>query len=155
MRNIKKIVVHCSATKEGADIRAKDIDAMHKARGWSGIGYHFVILLDGSIEVGRPEEQQGAHVKGHNEDSIGVCMIGGLDSSLKAKDTFTKAQKETLAVLLVFLSKKYAGSEVFGHRDLSPDLNKDGKITREEWLKECPCFEVKSFFENICLENLV
>ena len=100
MREITEIIIHCSATKEGMDFRAKDIDAWHKAKGWAGIGYHFVIDLDGTIEQGRPINQVGAHCYGHNKNSIGVCYIGGLDSRGKPKDTRTEAQKVTMTMLL-------------------------------------------------------
>ena len=78
MREINKIVVHCSATQEGKNISAATIDKWHKKRGWRGIGYHYVIALDGSMEYGRPVEQIGAHVKGMNKNSIGIVYIGGV-----------------------------------------------------------------------------
>ena len=110
MREINKIVVHCSATQEGKNISAATIDKWHKKRGWRGIGYHYVIGLDGLIELGRPVEQVGAHVKGHNKNSIGICYVGGVeaerddDGEWVAKDTRTPEQKESLLMLLKVLN---------------------------------------------------
>ena len=78
MRNINKIIIHCSATPEGKNFTVKQIDACHRQRGFNGIGYHFVIYLDGSIHVGRALAKAGAHCKGNNAHSIGVCYIGGV-----------------------------------------------------------------------------
>ncbi len=80
MRAISKIIVHCSATQEGRDLDAAEINRWHLKRGWNGIGYHYVVLLDGTIEYGRSIYKQGAHVKGENEGSIGICYIGGVES---------------------------------------------------------------------------
>ena len=80
MRDINKLIVHCSATREGQEISAATINKWHKKRGWAGIGYHFVIGLNGLIEYGRPVEKQGAHTKGHNKNSIGICYIGGVEA---------------------------------------------------------------------------
>lgn len=76
-RNIKEIIVHCSATPEGKDFTVADIKRWHLARGFSDIGYHYVIYRDGSIHVGRSENISGAHCTGHNTISIGICYIGG------------------------------------------------------------------------------
>ena len=85
MRKISEIIVHCSATSEMRDFGAKDIDLWHKAQGWDCIGYHYVVRIDGTIEEGRPVERIGAHCKGHNAYSIGVCYVGGLSSGLRRK----------------------------------------------------------------------
>ena len=90
----------------------------------------------------RPIEKIGAHVRGFNLNSLGICYEGGLDCQGKAKDTRTEAQKQSLKALVGKLLKDYPGSRVCGHRDLSPDLNGNGEIEPEEWIKECPCFEV-------------
>lgn len=112
MRKINEIIVHCSATAEGKDFKAADIDRWHKERGFGAkyggktyhIGYHYVIDLNGLVETGRPEELTGAHCKGHNSLSIGVCYIGGLASDGKtAKDTRTLEQKDALVNLLMHL----------------------------------------------------
>lgn len=149
MRKINTIVVHCTATVEGKDFTAADIDSWHKNRGWRGIGYHYVVRLNGAIEQGRKEETVGAHVRGHNRNSIGVSYIGGLDKDLKAKDTRTAAQKKALIELLSELKKKYPKAMIVGHRDFSPDTNNNGIIEPFEFIKECPCFDAKKEYENL------
>lgn len=151
--NIDSIIIHCSATREGLDVRACDLDKWHKERGFAMIGYHFVIDLDGTIEVGRPTSMDGAHcnTKGlssssYNKHSIGICYVGGLDKNGNAKDTRTIEQKMAMQELVYNLVNTYPIVEILGHRDTSPDLNGDGKIAKNEWIKECPCFEVKAEF---------
>ena len=141
-RQITRIIVHCSATEEGRNFKAADIDRWHKAKGWDGIGYHFVVDINGDIEVGRDIGLKGAHAGVYNPMSIGVCYIGGLaERSLKAKDTRTAAQKESLRWLLTLLKKKWPKAEILGHRDL-PDVN-----------KACPCFNAKIEYFNIGKEK--
>lgn len=147
MRKINKIVIHCSATKESQWVDIEEIYRWHKKRGFREIGYHFVIKLDGSIEVGRTIDEIGAHAKGHNHDSIGVCYIGGLDSNGKAKDTRNTDQRKAMDNLITRLKNSFPNAEIIGHRDLSVDLNGDGVISRNEWMKECPCFDVKSEYK--------
>ncbi len=137
MREIKKIAIHCSASKWGS---AEAIDMWHKDRGWSGIGYHFVIPngklhsysdydadSDGLIQYGRPEDKTGAHVKGHNSDSLGICLIG--------VNLFTTKQLETALELVKGLMEKYDVplEKVLGHNEF-PDVN-----------KACPGFDMKIF----------
>lgn len=141
MRKINLIVVHCSATKEGKDFREKDIRRWHLDRGFSDIGYHYVVDLDGTVEAGRNLAKPGAHVSGHNANSIGIVYVGGLDAKGKPKDTRTTAQKHALLDLLQKLKERFPAARICGHRDLSPDRNHDGKITPNEWLKACPCFD--------------
>lgn len=153
MNKIDSIVIHCSATKEGVDYRVKDIDKWHRERGFQMIGYHYVIDLDGTVELGRPLSMNGAHCntaglsgESYNKHSIGICYVGGLDKNGKAKDTRTDAQKAALKTLVARLREKYPIKEVIGHRDASPDRNGDCKITPDEYIKLCPCFDVKSEF---------
>lgn len=145
-RNIRRIVIHCTATREGQDIDAATIRRWHLRQGWSDIGYHFVIGIDGEIERGRPEETPGSHVRGFNTGSIGVVYVGGLDAQGRGKDTRTEAQKTALAQLVRSLLRAYPGADVVGHRDLSPDKDGDGVVERHEWLKECPCFDVRAWW---------
>lgn len=149
MRRIDYIVVHCSATIEGLYFDVSDIDAWHKKRGWSGIGYHYAVLLDGKVQKGRPETQMGAHVKGHNKNSIGVCYIGGLGKDLAPKDTRTGLQKESLLKLLKQLKNKYPKAKILGHRDFSEDLNNNGIIEPFEFSKSCPCFDAYNTYKNL------
>ena len=151
--DIDAIVIHCSATREGQDVRAADIDKWHKERGFAMIGYNYVVDLDGTVEVGRPLTMDGAHCntagvsgKSYNKHSIGICYVGGLDKYGKAKDTRTPAQKKALAELVERLEMEYPIVEGIGHRDASPDKNGDGEVTKNEWIKECPCFNVRAEF---------
>jgi N-acetylmuramoyl-L-alanine amidase len=144
MRKIDLIVIHCSATREDRDFTEHDLEVVHRRRGFNGIGYHFYIRKNGDIKTTRPIEKIGAHVKGYNAHSIGICYEGGLDAKGKPKDTRTLWQKHSLQVLIKALQLDYPGVRICGHRDLSPDLNGDGEIEPEEWIKDCPCFEVKS-----------
>lgn len=152
MKKIDAIVIHCSATRAGQDVRAADIDKWHKERGFSMIGYHYVIDLDGTVEIGRPLPKDGSHCStagtsglSYNKHSIGICYIGGLDEKGNPADTRTFAQKKALLQLVYVLMGKYPSIvEVIGHRDASPDKDGNGVITPNEWIKQCPCFDVRA-----------
>ena len=143
----KMITVHCSATQATSDIGAAEIRKWHKDKGWSDIGYHAVIRRNGTVEAGRPEWKVGAHVAGHNTDNLGVCLVGGINSQGKAENNFTPEQMAALRQVLQGWMKKYSipAVKVMGHRDWSPDKNGDGKITPNEFMKDCPCFDVRSW----------
>lgn len=140
-RNIEKIIIHCAYTPNGKAFDISDIDYWHKQRGFkrasqarenhlphiSSCGYHHVITLDGDIQQGRAHSEIGAHVKGHNTDSIGICMIGS--------DQFTMEQWQALRVLVSGLLALYPESELYGHRDFNPH-------------KTCPCFDVEHWFNS-------
>lgn len=144
MRKINLIVIHCSATPAGRDITAADVDRMHRQRKppFTMIGYHWFVRLSGQIERGRAEATIGAHVTGYNAQSIGVCYAGGTDARGRSTDTRTGEQKAALEQLLRELLGRYPEAKICGHRDLSPDTNHDGVISRFEWIKDCPCFDV-------------
>lgn len=153
MKKIDAIVIHCTATRVGQDVRAADIDKWHKERGFAMIGYNFVVDLDGTIETGRPLNRAGAHCNtpglsglAYNKHSIGIVYVGGLDENGNPADTRTPQQKQALAELVYRLINEYPIVEVIGHRDASPDKDKDGKITPNEWIKQCPCFDVRAEF---------
>lgn len=133
MKKIKEIILHCSATPEGKDFKASDIDRWHKAIGWKCIGYNYVIDLDGKIEDGRPLEMTGAHTIGHNKNSIGICYIGGCDLKNKAKDTRTVEQKQSLYLLVYQLLNLYGLSI------------KDVHCHNEFAAKACPSFKIEQF----------
>lgn len=139
------IVWHCSATKPSAHIGAAQIREWHLAQGWVDIGYHLVIPRSGDLELGRPLDAIGAHVGGYNSNSVSVCMVGGLDESgrsfINAPQQYTPQQWDCARVVAEFLRKLYPTAQHVGHRDLSPDKNNDGKITKQEWLKTCPGFD--------------
>lgn len=144
MREINLIVVHCSATRADRDFTENDLEVCHRHRGFNGAGYHFYIRKNGDIKNTRPLEKPGAHALGYNAYSIGICYEGVLDVRYRPADTRTEWQKHSLRVLIRTLLMDYPGCRVCGHRDLSPDRNGDGRISPEEWVKECPCFEVTS-----------
>lgn len=132
MRPINKIILHCSATKEGKNFTVKDIDEWHRQRGFKCIGYHYVIYLDGTVHKGRDESKVGAHCSGHNSFSIGICYIGGLDVNGKPKDTRTDKQKAAIKSLVAELKLKYPDATIHGHNEFAN--------------KACPCFDVKKEF---------
>lgn len=152
-QNIDAIVIHCTASRAGQDLRAADIDKMHQERGFAMIGYNYVVDLDGTVEDGRPLTRDGAHCntaglsgKSYNKHSIGIVYVGGLDENGEPADTRTPEQKLSLANLVYKLCDEYPITEVIGHRDASPDANGDGVISRNEWIKQCPCFSVRDEF---------
>ena len=128
MRPINEIIVHCSATEAGKNFKVADIRRWHvQGNGWKDIGYHFVIDIDGTIEVGRPVATKGAHTANHNENTIGICYVGGLKYG-KPADTRTAAQKKSLSSLIQVLKSCFpAIVKVSGHRDYAT--------------KACPCFD--------------
>ncbi|NDV66759.1 N-acetylmuramoyl-L-alanine amidase [Bacteroides sp. 224] len=148
MRKINLIVIHCSATCENVSFTEHDLDRYHRQIGFNGAGYHYYIRRNGDIKRMRPVERIGAHAKGHNSYSIGICYEGGLDNKGKPKDTRTRWQKYSLRVLIKLLMQEYPDSEVCGHRDLSPDLNNNGIVEPHEWIKMCPCYDVRAEMES-------
>ena len=135
MRDIDLIVVHCAATPEGRDVSTEEIRQWHLDRGWSDIGYHFVVELDGTVGDGRALERAGAHASGYNKNSIGVCYVGGVDSDMEPKDTRTEEQKESLVELLTRLMYEYPDAQIIGHCDVSE--------------KACPSFDAKTEYEDL------
>ena len=133
MRVITLLVVHCSAVTPDQSSSAAQIDTWHRQRGWKfGIGYHYVIRRDGTVEPGRPEWMVGAHCLNHNAHSIGICYEGGLDIRGKEADTRTPAQKTAMRQLLADLRQRYPRAMIVGHHDLDPR-------------KPCPCFDVAEY----------
>jgi N-acetyl-anhydromuramyl-L-alanine amidase AmpD len=136
------IVVHCSATRATLDIGVREITQWHIQRGFDTVGYHYVIRRNGELETGRRESAIGAHVRGHNSNSIGICLAGGVNVGNQAENNFTADQFLTLEYLLRELKGRYPKALILGHRDLSPDKNGDGNITPDEYTKQCPSFDV-------------
>lgn len=137
MRRIDKIVIHCAATKASMDIGRDEIDRWHKQRGWKGVGYHYVIRRDGTVESGRPIDQVGAHAVGHNTGSIGICLVGGIDDAGKPKDNFTAAQWKSLVHLVKGLKEAYnvKSEKIIGHNQVAK--------------KACPCFSVPEWRKKV------
>ena len=142
MRTINEIIIHCADTPAGRDNTVADITAWHKDRGFRTIGYHYVIYRDGSIHTGRPVQEIGAHCKGHNAHSIGICYIGGKSADGKRhEDTRTPEQKEAMLSLLRQLKAQYPNATVYGHRDFSS--------------KPCPCFDARSEYKSLAVALLL
>ena len=128
---INKIIIHCSATREGQDISVDEIRSWHKKKGWKDIGYHYVVALNGDVAKGRADNVIGAHTQGHNRNSLGICYVGGVKTDGKTpKDTRTTEQKSRLKRLITELKSKHPGSVVYGHRDFAA--------------KACPSFDATS-----------
>ena len=136
MRTITLIVIHCSAVRPGQQSSAKKIDEWHKDKGWKGIGYHFVVRRDGSVETGRPLWMIGAHVVGHNRHSIGICYEGGLNSAGVEADTRTPEQVRALRQLVERMHACFPKALIVGHHDLNPG-------------KKCPCFDAVSTYRDL------
>ena len=135
MRDINQVIVHCSATPPSMIVGADDIRKWHIARKWSDIGYHYVIRRNGVTEKGRDIKVIGAHAKGHNRNSIGICLIGGIDEDGKPDDNYTLLQYNELLRLISFLKITFPIESLKGHTDL-PGVT-----------KACPCFDVEAWYK--------
>lgn len=131
------IAIHCSATGN-QNFGAADIDKWHRKQGWACIGYHYVIRRDGTVEEGRDETVVGAHVANFNSNSIGICMVGGVDADdhTKAVNNFTEAQFKSLKQLLVDLKVRYPQAKIQGHRDFPGVKKACPSFSCKDWLKE-------------------
>ena len=136
MRLVKEIIIHCSATREGQQVSVDTIRDWHLAKGWNNIGYHFYIDLDGTINKGRDIDKIGAHCKGHNRNSIGICYCGGVEADGKTpKDTRTQEQKDSLLNVLKTLKAMYPEAVIYSHNEFAN--------------KACPSFDATEEYENI------
>lgn len=133
----KAILVHCTATKPHQDIGVREVRQWHtRDNGWFDIGYHFIIRRNGVIENGRPVDVVGAHASGFNSDSVGVCLVGGINEKGKADANFTLEQYISLKTLLDTLKASYPEAEIKGHRDVNNG-------------KECPSFDIHGLLANV------
>lgn len=137
MRTINEIIVHCSATPEGQNVTAADIRRWHTVgNGWNDIGYHFVVRIDGTVEPGRPLAQPGAHCRGHNARSVGICYAGGVAADGRTpKDTRTPAQRAAMLTLLRELKQQFPDAAIHGHRDFAA--------------KACPSFDATAEYAGL------
>lgn len=141
MRPIERIIIHCTATRADHPLTPAALERSHRQRGFNSCGYHYYIRLDGTEYIMRAISLPGAHAKGYNLASIGIAYEGGLDSQGRPADTRTSAQRNALRALLLRLRRQFPLAQIMGHRDLSPDLNKNGTIEPREFIKLCPCFD--------------
>ena len=135
-QSTNKIILHCSATREDQDVSISRIREWHLHRGWHDIGYHYVIDIHGGIHVGRDIHKYGAHCRGQNHDSIGICYVGGLDSDGEPHDTMTRNQSASFYELVVRLRAIFGEMPIFGHNEFSD--------------KACPSFDVEDKFGEFC-----
>ena len=136
MREINKIIVHCSATREEGNFEVAEIRKWHLARGFSDIGYHFYIDLYGEIHKGRDISKIGAHCKGHNRNSIGICYCGGVEADGKTpKDTRTSEQRKALVAVIRTLKAMYPEAIVYSHNEFAN--------------KACPSFDATKEYEHL------
>ena len=136
MRLVKEIIIHCSATREDQQVSVDTIRDWHLAKGWNDIGYHFYVDLDGTINKGRDIDKMGAHCKGHNRNSIGICYCGGVEADGKTpKDTRTQKQKDSLLNVLKTLKAMYPEAVIYSHNEFAA--------------KACPSFDATEEYENI------
>lgn len=139
MKEKDTIIVHCSATQSGAAFSAADIDRWHRERGFSCIGYHYVVGLDGKVETGRPYTATGAHALGWNRRAVGICYIGGLDCRGQPTDTRTPDQRRALVKLIKKLLHEHpALQRIMGHRDVSR--------------KACPSFDAQAEYAPLLMQ---
>ena len=141
-RRINEIIIHCTATPEGRDYTIEQIRKDHKARGFTDVGYNYVIYRDGTIHEGRDVNKIGAHCSNHNAHSIGISYVGGVENKsgvaydkLNPKDTRTQQQQDALLNLLEALKMMYPMAKIYGHRDFAK--------------KACPSFDAKEEYKNI------
>ncbi len=135
-RFVDTLIIHCAATTPEMNIGAKEIREWHLQRGWADIGYHYIIKRDGTVEKGRPLENIGAHVKGHNRGSIGVCLVGGVDTAGKPKNNFTAPQWLALDRMIDQFKKDYPNGKIHGHNEFEKN-------------KACPSFDVQKYLAKI------
>lgn len=148
MRDIKYIVIHCTATPQ--TWTADDLESyFYNDKGWNNPGYHIVFEPDGHHYELLPFQEIANGVKGHNYHSLHICYIGGVDENFNAIDNRTKDQKSNMALYLESLAIGWPEAKIVGHRDLSPDTDNSGEVEPDEWIKECPSFEVSEWLKKI------
>lgn len=166
-QKLKYLVIHCTATPEGREVSSEDIRHWHTdpvskgGRGWKQVGYTDLIHLDGRVER-LVKNNEDAYVDGweitngaagFNSISRHIVYAGGCDKQMKCKDTRTAAQRKAMAEYVLDFHRRFPDVKIIGHRDLSPDKNKNGKIEPSEWMKFCPSFEVSEWLQSIGIKQ--
>jgi N-acetylmuramoyl-L-alanine amidase len=148
MRTIKYIVLHCTG---GPQTQTVDSIQRHwkEKLGWKNPGYHFIIPPDGKLVMLQPIDKPSNGVAGHNANSIHISYIGGVGSKGEILDNRTDQQRTTMEELVRKMKSGFPDATILGHRDFSPDKNRDGVITPDEWVKACPSFSVKEWLQDI------
>ncbi|MBQ9190060.1 MAG: N-acetylmuramoyl-L-alanine amidase [Bacteroidaceae bacterium] len=146
-RQIKYIFVHCTAGSQRQTVA--DLQAEFRRIGWKNPGYHYVIFPDGRVVQLQDEARVANGVRGYNKEAIHVAYVGGIDAEGKAVDNRTNMQRHRLIMILKILHKRYPTARILGHRDISPDKNHNGKVDRWERIKECPCFDAITEYQDI------
>lgn len=147
MRKIERIFVHCTAGSQKATVN--DVKAEFKRKGWKNPGYHYLVDKYGVITQLLDDSKVSNGVKGYNSTSINVAYTGGIDENGKGTDNRTEAQKKSLRNILKILHKRYPEARIMGHRDISPDQNKNGIVDSWERIKECPCFDAIEEYKDL------
>lgn len=147
MRKIQYIFVHCTAARQTQTLA--DLQAEFRRKGWKNPGYHYVIFPNGTVQQLLEEGVVANGVRGYNAVGIHVAYVGGIDAQGRAIDNRTPAQKEKLRSLLKLLHKRYPAARILGHRDISPDKNGNGRVDRWERIKECPCFDAITEYQDL------
>lgn len=146
MRTIKRIFIHCTAGNQ-TNYTDEGLVKFFKNKGWKAPGYHYVIRPDGTIFNMWPEEKLSNGVSNYNSTSINIAWVGGVTKEKpKGTDNRTREQIEALHDLCEQLRVKYPKAYIMGHRDISPDLNHNGKVDTWEYIKMCPCFNAMEEF---------
>lgn len=148
MRTIKYIVVHCTGGNPTQSLKSIQ-EYWKKIMKWNSPGYHYLIAPDGTEHFLQEESKPANGVAGHNAHSLHVCYIGGKDARGNFSDTRTEDQKATLFARLEDLKERYPQAVIVGHRDLSPDTDKNGKVDHYEYIKVCPCFDAKTEYQSL------
>lgn len=147
MRQIKRIFVHCTAGSQRQTVA--DLQAEFRRKRWKNPGYHYVIFPEGRIVQLLDESGVANGVKGYNQTAIHVAYVGGIDAQGKSVDNRTDMQRAQLRLLLRQIHRRYPNARILGHRDISPDKNHNGKVDSWERIKDCPCFDAITEYQDI------
>lgn len=147
MRKIERIFVHCTAGSQRQTLA--DLWAEFQRKRWKNPGYHYVVFPNGTIQQLVDDNVVANGVYGYNQTAVHVAYVGGIDAAGSAIDNRTPAQKEALIRVLRMLHRRYPAARILGHRDISPDRNHNGKVDKWERIKDCPCFDAITEYQDL------